>query len=495
MAGTPCHGPGPGRLVGLGTVASPCNQLTMPAGNGQTRAAGSLESGTCSPYALIVMRRRDLLRKAAGAAVAGIEASVLAGCAATGDPNGTAPAEPSQRTGGPMLVDVHCHVGQRARPCQEQDRFSFEPAGAYAPSDAYMSDRIYKGLGGAIARWAFGVRSGWTEQEVDAHIEAKLLEHILGARGVDRIVILAFDQYHRNDGICLGPRRPLERFGTDLYVSNTYVRQLCGQHPDRLLFGASIHPYRGSAAQMLEEVAAAGAVLIKWVPVAQNIDATDPRAVAFLRRAGHIGMPMLIHYGGERALNNMHRQFEDPSGLLGVLRQLRREGAMPTVIVAHMATPSMWPLGSGRHFRIMLSALRGEFADAPLYADISALAAFNRAFWLKRLAALPDIHRKLVYGSDFPIPPSAGSFRRELNGQYRQIAAIPNWIDRDVAIKAALGFGEEVFARGGRLLKPRIETTSRQTADLRTGQAASRTMDPEPIQGEHAALTLPVPGV
>ena len=184
-----------------------------------------------------------------------------------------------------------------------------------------MSDRIYGGLNGVVARWFFGVRSGWTQARADAHIEARLLGQMLGATRVDRVVVLAFDQYHRNDGTCLGPARPGQKFGTDLYVSNTYVRELCRQHPDKLLFGASIHPYRPGATQMLEEAAGAGAVLVKWLPLAHNIHPEDPRTVAFLRKAGQIGMPMLIHYGGERALGSMHPEFEDPSGLLRTLRQ------------------------------------------------------------------------------------------------------------------------------------------------------------------------------
>jgi predicted TIM-barrel fold metal-dependent hydrolase len=240
------------------------------------------------------------------------------------------------------------------------------------------------------------------------------------------------------------------------------VRELCRRHPERLLFGASVHPYRHSAIDMLEEVAQAGAVLVKWLPLTMNIDAENPRTIAFLRKAGEIGMPMLIHYGGERSLGNMRPEFEDPSGLLRTLRRLRQEGKMPTVIVAHVATPWTWPFGSGRYFRLMLGAMQGEFADAPLYADMAALALFSRARWLKMLARMPELHSKLVYGSDFPIPPTVGSFRRELGRLYRQVAAIPNWIDRDVAIKAGLGFGEEIFARGGELLKTRIEAWAAQ---------------------------------
>src|SRR5690606_28695608 len=114
------------------------------------------------------------------------------------------------------------------------------------------------------------------------------------------------------------------------YVSNTYARDLWRRHPLRILFGASIHPYRGcgdkTAVEMLDEVAASGAVLIKWLPLAQNISARDPRTVAFLRRAAELDMPMLIHYGGEKILANNHREHEDPAPLLQTLRELRQEG-------------------------------------------------------------------------------------------------------------------------------------------------------------------------
>jgi predicted TIM-barrel fold metal-dependent hydrolase len=355
-----------------------------------------------------------------------------------------------------VIVDVHCHVGQRAKAHQPEGRFSFEPVD-YAPHDAYLSDRLYGGFGMRVAKWWFGLPDAAPVAEVDAKIEATLLQHILSARLVDRVVLLAFDQYHQNDGVTLGPRVAGQPFGTELYVSNTYARSLCLEHPERLLLGASIHPYRPGAADMLAEVVRAGAVLIKWLPLAQNINAEDPRSIAFIRRAAEFNIPLLIHYGGEYALGNMHPELEDPAPLLRALDQLHRENVHPTVIVAHMATPGGWPWGEGRFFRIMCDALAGEFADAPLYADISALAMFNRARWLKRLARMPDLHRKLVYGSDFPIPVTPLWFLRQLGrGQVNACSARESWIDRDVVLKRGLGFDDGVFHRGGELLHGRI---------------------------------------
>ena len=143
-----------------------------------------------------------------------------------------------------MHVDVHCHVGQRTRACQPDERFGFEPLGRYSPYDAYFSDRINSSIGMRVAKWYFGVPKTTSAKAADAAAEHKLLEHILGSRLVDRVVVLAFDQYHTSAGQALGPRRNRRQVGTDLYVSNTYVRHLWRQHPERILFGASIHPYR-----------------------------------------------------------------------------------------------------------------------------------------------------------------------------------------------------------------------------------------------------------
>jgi predicted TIM-barrel fold metal-dependent hydrolase len=234
------------------------------------------------------------------------------------------------------------------------------------------------------------------------------------------------------------------------------VRSACAQRPDRYLLGASIHPYRtpdeGRMREMLEEVAAARAALVKWLPIHQNIDARDPRTIAFLRMAAEIRLPMLVHYGGEMSLSRQHMEFEHPGPMLQTLRELRRDGAMPTMIVAHAATPSfVWQSADG--FRTLTDALLGEFADAPLYADISALAAFGRTTWLKRLARRRELHRKLLWGSDYAIPVMLRSFRRWLDREtYRRIAAASSWIQQDLLLKRALGFDECVFTRAAEIL-------------------------------------------
>jgi predicted TIM-barrel fold metal-dependent hydrolase len=355
-----------------------------------------------------------------------------------------------------MVIDVHCHVGLSARRVDSSlPRFSFEPNGAAGTPgfDSYLSPRMLRRASWFFVRpWLLMDPRLPRGDELDARIEATHARQFNDAAGVDRLVLLAFDEYHDDAGRPVGIAEPGQRIGTDLYVSNTYLRALCLQRPDRYLFGGSIHPYRPGAVEMLAELASAGVTLIKWLPIHQNIRADDPRTVAFLRAAAHLRVPVLVHYGGEMSLSRQHMEFEHPGPMLAVLSRLRRNDEMPTVIVAHAATPS-FPLQSAAGHRALVDALLGEFADAPLYADISALAAFGRTSWGRSLAARRELHRKLLWGSDYPVPVMVKLFWRSLDRATRaRIAALPSWIERDLQLKRALGYDPCVFTQAADVL-------------------------------------------
>ncbi|MFH1419680.1 MAG: amidohydrolase family protein [Planctomycetota bacterium] len=360
-----------------------------------------------------------------------------------------------------MIVDVHCHVGFSAKRVDRSiPRFSFEETGARGTPgyDSYLSPRLFHRVAWRFVRRWLGVPSGLGRgDELDAHIRTANRRQWSALPSVDRLVLLAFDEYHDDEGRPVGEGVRRRQVGSDLYVSNTVVRAMCSAQPDRFLFGASLHPYREqsgrNACDMLAEVAAAGAVLVKWLPIHQNIRADDERTVAFLRRAAELGIAMLIHYGGEMSLARQHREFERPEPMLEVLRTLRGEDAMPTVIVAHAATPSFRFQSAAGH-RALLDAMLGEFADAPLYADISALLAPGRTSRLADLARRPELHGKLVWGSDYPIPVFSLPLWRMIDRKTRRrIAAQPSWIERSIRLCRAAGFGETVFTQAAEILR------------------------------------------
>ncbi len=359
-----------------------------------------------------------------------------------------------------MVIDVHCHIGFSARPVDVTvPRFDFERTGAASGSalDSYFSPRLLGRATWRIMRRYLGLGRGLRPgSEFDAVIDRFNRRHFRGAVGVDRLVLLAFDEYHDASGRAVGPPDRGQRFGSDLYVSNSLVRAECQIHPERFLFGGSLHPYRTDgrrdACAMLKELAAAGVALIKWLPIHQNIRADDPRTVVFLQTAARLRIPMLIHYGGEMTLTRQHPEFTSPAALLAVLRELKTNGTMPTVIIAHVATPSFITQNPCGH-RSLVDALLGEFADDPLYADISALAAFGRTSWLRRLARHRELHRKLVWGSDYPVPVMAWALWPDLPADaWHHVVAAESWIERDLRLKRAIGFDESVFTRAASLL-------------------------------------------
>lgn len=354
-----------------------------------------------------------------------------------------------------MIIDVHCHYALSARLASpEIERFSFEPA--FDPRrtayDSYLaprslnrlSFRMYRRLAGIDARIPPG-------PELDAALESWFEEHLLASGPIDRFVLLAFDEYHTAAGERPLPPTTRSERGGDMYTSNSMIRALCRARPDRFMFGASVHPYRENAVECVREVAAAGAVLLKWLPLHQNIDIADERTLAVLRACAAVGLPVLVHYNEEFTLATQHPEHMGLSALLEVLRLLRAECCMPTTIVAHVASP-VTPLGIEQPFYDLCRAMLFEFADAPLYADISALTTFGKIKYLRLLANRQDLHSKLLFGTDYPVPVSVFRLRGDLGRAYKVIRACRSWPQQVAQICRTLGFNEIVFRRAESLL-------------------------------------------
>jgi predicted TIM-barrel fold metal-dependent hydrolase len=356
-----------------------------------------------------------------------------------------------------LIVDLHCHVALSGRKLEPGiERFGFEPGGAQAHPgyDSYMSTRMLGNILWRFIRFKLGIPAGLRPgDELDEAVSAANERHLLDTPSVDRFVLLAFDEYHTAQGDPVGPILHRGQVGSDMYTSNSFMRHLCARHPEKFLFGASLHPYRSGALDALEEVHAAGAVLVKWLPVHQNIDPTDARVEAFVRRAGELAMPLLIHYGSELALRNNHRDQKNPVPMFDLLERIKRDGRLGPIIIAHVAAAGM-PWNIGPYSRATIDALLRRFSDDPVYADISALT--NKPRLLLHLLHRPALHRKLVYASDFPIPPATWGFPFLLAGKRRYVKAHPSWAEQTYRVVESLGFPSSVLQRGHEILRHRL---------------------------------------
>jgi len=258
---------------------------------------------------------------------------------------------------------------------------------------------------------------------------------------VDRTVLLALEDPHDEDG------NPIGRsfLGS---AKNEEVATLAETSP-RLLFGASVHPYRRDAVRDLTRLAEKGACLIKWLPSAQNIDPEDKRCLPFYEAMAHLRLPLLSHTGNEHTVPSGDNGLNHPKKLLAALAR----GV--TVIAAHCGKRLYL------HERCWFSDWkRMALEHENFYGDLSALLSPVRMPALREIARTPALSAKVVYGSDFPMVPWVPGLPLWTGTHAaRALRKVKNPFDYPWKVLSALGMPEEVFSRAWRLLRP-VETAS-----------------------------------
>jgi len=91
-----------------------------------------------------------------------------------------------------------------------------------------------------------------------------------------------------------GPNQALAGRPDEIRAGNDGILALAAKHPDVLPI-ATVHPYDGPAAVTeLERVAAKGIKVLKIHPHTQKFDPDDPRVLTLVRRAGELGVIVLM---------------------------------------------------------------------------------------------------------------------------------------------------------------------------------------------------------
>ncbi len=210
--------------------------------------------------------------------------------------------------------------------------------------------------------------------------------------------ILAFDHNYNSDGAINAAK-------SEFYVSNDYMFGVYEKYPDLFVPVISVHPYRKDAVQELEKWAKKGVKWIKWLPNAQGIDASNPRIDEYYKMMKKHGMILLTHVGEEQAVEAKEDQ------KLGNPLLFRRPLDMGVkVVMAHCAS-----LGSDEDldnsnkkvpsFELFMRLMNDKKYEGLLYGEISATTQFNRLPTpILTLLENPNLHKRLVNGSDYPLP-------------------------------------------------------------------------------------------
>lgn len=336
-------------------------------------------------------------------------------------------------------VDIHVHVG----------RLGVEHPELGQMSDWYRQQLVFK----VMLLYLHLKESDLT----DARMQTVTLQTIAES-SLSKIVCLALDPVFDSSG---KERKDLSH----IWVSNDYVRQLQQELPDRILFGASVHPYDPDFRERVNACVEQGAVLLKWLPSAQQINLADDRvrsALLFLAQARQgKPLPLLLHIGPEYAIPSSdttttsydflswsikdrftnffrfgHRwRTPDVAKTQANLHAGLEAGA--TIIFAHVGLPyfasgtigSWLEHGEFEVIRDYLCNSHDRKFSGRCFSDISAICTPVRRRFYDQIAALPP--ETLLYGSDFPCPtfelassPSEREedFRAILHGELSRVA-------------------------------------------------------------------------
>jgi predicted TIM-barrel fold metal-dependent hydrolase len=303
------------------------------------------------------------------------------------------------------------------------------------PGHGKLSGYLRKRLNVMLSRLLLGIPLTGPDDKVETAFEQCLVRTIGETPELDAAVGLAFDAVYTDEG-----RR--DDANTHLYVTNEYAAGLARANP-KILFGASVHPYRADAVAELEKCAAAGAVLVKWLPLIHGMDPASERCALFYEALAHHRLPLLCHTGGELSLPQNFPQYASPELLIPALRR----GV--TVIAAHCGTRSQ-PFGHSYLPEFMRMAQEYEH----FYGDTSALCLPTRSYAFRSILENETVRRKLVHGSDWPVISLPPLLTLGL-GKALSLLREHNWMRRDVLTKQALGLDDGYFHRAGSLLRLR----------------------------------------
>jgi len=269
------------------------------------------------------------------------------------------------------------------------------------------------------------------------------------ARYTEKAVFLAMDRVYDKEG------NPHDE-KTQLYVPNSYIIQLAKEH-NKILFGASVHPYRPDWEQELNYCLDNRAVLCKWIPSSQLINPANETCIPFYKKLAQSNLPLLCHAGPEYAIPNSYLYsvaYNNPR----CLRTALDVGV--TIIIAHCATPYWGAIDVDYQddFDELLRLFReADLKGWKLYADLSAICTPFRSPYIKQVQAEISSNR-LIYASDYPIPISAIGYKNKQNyisliGSIVRSALTNNQLDKNYLLIKEMGFGDGIFFNAAGLFK------------------------------------------
>ncbi len=318
------------------------------------------------------------------------------------------------------VIDIHCHL-TRINPHYK----SFDEL------------KLRKDVITFYKMWAKLIKVKWSNDinTVNQRLDAKLLKLTTESK-IDNFAIFALDGVYDDKGEIIHEK-------SIFYTSNEEVSKFCNNSP-KLIPVYSINPMRKDALKQLELAKNDKSAFIKWLPGLQKFDPIGPEALKLVKECEKIGMPILIHLGQEFSFPGM--KLEKKYHRMDVLTTLLNTNCK--IIVAHAGGFSF--LREKKSVK-KLEELAKQYPN--LYFDNSGMLEHKRRSRLLHLRKNSILQERILFGTDYPCPTYASPFILNIKPKKMlEIIKTKNIFDKDYKTKKALGFTDETFSRGYKII-------------------------------------------
>jgi len=249
--------------------------------------------------------------------------------------------------------------------------------------------------------------------------------------------------------------KEIERDPTVCALSDDVVA-VANIYPDQFIPFFSINPRRVDALDEIDRQIENGCKGAKFLQNYWGVDLNDESFIPYYEKLEQLDIPLIIHVGSEYSIDSF-TEYESTD----MLRLPLETGV--TVIAAHMGLGRLnyklrfWrnlsknPVYFDKDYYRLLEMLEQH---PNLYADISAILAPLRARALRHLSQQTQVHEKILFGTDYPVPFTVGMNSYDLPKEQRNvIGKIANPFDRYTA--AVLGYfpsDSQIYSNYNKLL-------------------------------------------
>ncbi len=308
-------------------------------------------------------------------------------------------------------------------------------------------DRLYDKLAIKFFATKLGMNAQELLEKPYETYTSKLMQSVRDSKDLSKIVLFGVDARVDKRG---------EVLHQDLTVcaTNDDLLELYKNNTDVIIPFFSINPKRPDALDLIDKYSELGFRGGKFLQNYWGVDTRDKRYEKYFEKLKEKNLPLIVHIGSESSVESVKSceciEMLDHPLQIGV-----------NVIAAHMALSyeplkifqalSKNPRNFNHEYFTLLKMLKKH---SNLYADISALLTPIRAKVLPHLVKQKDIHDKLLYGSDYPVPYSTLINSYDIPYKKRfDLRKIKNPHDRYIGIvKEYFKEGHQIFTNYKKIL-------------------------------------------